>query len=191
MNSFYSQEELETIGFKRYGTDVLISRKCSIYSPDQIEIGHHVRIDDFVILSGRIAIGDHVHIAAYAAVYGGEKGVYIGDFVGLSSRVTVYGASDDYSGTALTNPTVPVQYRNVISAPVYIGRHVIVGATSVVLPGVVLKEGSAFGCFSFITHDSEEWSVNVGIPAHKIKEREKKILDLEQMMTNDIYHRFE
>lgn len=45
-----------------------------------------------------------------------------------------------------------------------IGRHVIIGSTSIVLQGVSLAEGSSFGSFSFINRNSEEWSTNVGIP---------------------------
>ena len=70
--------------------------------------------------------------------------------------------------------------KNVESAPVTIEKHVIVGSTSVILPGVVLREGSAFGAFSFINKSSEAWSVNAGIPFRKIKERKKRIQDLEK-----------
>ena len=54
MNSFYTENELKQIGFKRIGENVLISRKASIYQPELIEIGNNVRIDDFCILSGNI-----------------------------------------------------------------------------------------------------------------------------------------
>ena len=64
MTSFYSEEELKSLGLKHYGKNVLISRKCSIYSAESISIGNHVRIDDFCILSGEITIGDYCHISA-------------------------------------------------------------------------------------------------------------------------------
>ena len=48
---FYSKEQLEKIGFKSLGENVLISDKTSIYSPENISIGNDVRIDDFSILS--------------------------------------------------------------------------------------------------------------------------------------------
>ena len=46
--SFYSAEELQTLGLASFGEDVRISRKASIYNPGRISIGNHVRIDDFV-----------------------------------------------------------------------------------------------------------------------------------------------
>lgn len=185
MNSFYTLEELEKIGFRSIGgNDVFISRKASIYSPGRISLGNHVRIDDFCILSGHIEIGSYVHIAAYSALYGGTDGIYIDDFANLSSRVSVYSVNDDYSGRTMTSPMVPEQYKAVTSAPVHIERHVIIGSTSVVLPGTTLREGSAFGSFSFINRDSESWSINAGIPFKRIGDREKKLLELERQLKN-------
>ncbi|MCI9296572.1 MAG: acyltransferase [Lachnospiraceae bacterium] len=190
-NSFLSYEELENIGFKRLGgvkdrkdMDILISRKASIYSPEKISIGNHVRIDDFCILSGCVDIGSYVHIAAYSALYGGEDGIYISDFANLSSRVTIYSVNDDYSGETLTNPMICDEYKNVHSEAVKIEKHVIIGSTSVILPGVNLAEGSAFGSFSFINHDSEAWSINAGIPFQKISDRKREVLVWERKFVN-------
>lgn len=82
----------------------------------------------------------------------------------------------------MTNPMISEQYKNVENNPVKIEKHVIVGATSVILPGAVLREGSAFGSFSFIIQDSEPWSINAGIPARKIKNRKRNLLELERKM---------
>ncbi len=76
MNSFYSKLELDQIGFNKIGNNVLIIRKCSIYSPEFISIGNNVRIDDFCILSGKINLGSQIHIAAFCGLYE-SKGIYI------------------------------------------------------------------------------------------------------------------
>ena len=68
--SFLSSEELKNFGFKAIGTNVFISRKVSIYSPQSISIGNNVRVDDFCILSGNITLGSYIHISAYTALYG-------------------------------------------------------------------------------------------------------------------------
>ena len=47
--SFLTQTQLHNLGFKSLGQNVLISDKASIYSPELISIGSHVRIDDFCI----------------------------------------------------------------------------------------------------------------------------------------------
>lgn len=180
MDSFFNEKELSLLNIK-FGKNVKISRKSSIYGND-IEIGDNVRIDDFCILSGKIRLGDYIHIAAYSALYGGSEGIYIYNYANVSSRVSIYAVSDDYSGEAMTNPMVPDKYKNVDNRKVIIKQHVIIGATSVVLPGVVLGEGSAFGSFSFIDKDSEEWSINTGIPAKKIKDRSRECLKYELEM---------
>ena len=180
LNSFYNKEELASIGLKQVGVNVLISRNAQIYSPEKIILGDNVRIDDFCILSGKIEIGDYVHIAAYSGIYGSTEGVYINDFSNISSRVTIYAISDDFSGNSMTNPMIPEKYKKIQKSKVIIEKHVIIGSTSVVLPGVKLNEGSAFGSFSFINHSSEPWSMNVGVPCKKIGERKRNILKLEQ-----------
>lgn len=180
MSSFYSKEELSELGLKSLGTNVRISRKVSIYGAKNISIKSNVRIDDFCILSGHIEIGSYVHIAAYTALYGGKAGIFISDFVNLSSRICVYSVNDDYSGQTMTNPMIPDLYKNVENKPVYIEKHVIIGSTSIVLPGVRIKEGSACGSFSLIKGETEEWSINAGIPVCKIGERKKDLLELEK-----------
>ena len=184
MTSFYSEDELKRIGLKYYGCEVKISRNACLYGVEKISIGSNVRIDDFCILSGSISIGNNVHIAAFSALYGGNDGIIIGDFANLSSRVSVYSVSDDYSGETMTNPTIPHKYKKVESGVVKIGKHVIIGSTSVILPGVCIAEGGAFGSFSFINRNSEPWSVNAGIPFKKLKNRKKDLLILEKQYKN-------
>ncbi|MDD6824959.1 MAG: acyltransferase [Oscillospiraceae bacterium] len=188
MTSFLEEEELKGLGLKAFGCHVKISRYARFYDAANISIGDNVRIDDFCILSGKISLGSHIHIAAYSALYGGTEGIEIEDFANLSSRISVYSVSDDYSGETLTNPTIPNEYKNVCSAPVHIEKHVIIGSTSVVLPGVTIREGSSFGAFSFINRDSEPWSVNAGIPFQRIRDRSKDLLDLEEEYLRRYHH---
>ena len=178
--SFYDREELEQIGFAKVGKNVLISRKASIYSPHLIEIGNNVRIDDFCILSGRIRIGNHVHIASGCYLFAGEYGIEMEDFSGLSSRVVIYALTDDYSGKYLTNPTVPNKFRNIIGGKVHLGKHVIIGTGSTILPGVTIGEGAAVGAMSLVTKNIQAWRIAIGIPAKEVKERQKDLLSLEK-----------
>lgn len=185
MNSFYDKEELEKIGFKKVGSNVLISRKASFYGVSDITIGNNVRVDDFCILSGHIELGNYIHIAAYTALYGGKDGIIISDYANLSSRISVYSISDDYSGLTMTNPMVPEQYKNVESAPVLIGRHVIIGSSCVILPGSVLPEGAAVGCMSMVNKKLEPWNIYAGIPCRRIKERSRDLEMLEQKFVKE------
>ncbi|RKJ89864.1 acyltransferase [Aeromonas veronii] len=180
--AYLTDAQLAAMGFASLGGNVLISDKASIYGANRIRIGNNVRIDDFCVLSageGGIEIGSYVHIAVFALLIGAGK-ITISDFAGISSRVSIYSSNDDYSGRYLTNPTVPSQYTNVTHKEVTLGRHVIIGSGSVVLPGVTLHDGVAIGSLSMITKDCEAFGVYLGAPAKKIKNRKRDLLGFEE-----------
>lgn len=177
--SFYSEEELAELGLKSVGKDVKISRFSRIYSPELMTIGDHVRVDDFSILSGNIHLGNHVHIAAYVGLFG-SAGIRCEDFSGISSGSLVYSATDDYSGASLTNPTVPEEYKRMITGQVVLERHSLVGAGSILLPGVTLGEGCAVGAASLVNRSLEGWKIYVGVPCKYLKDRKRDIERLER-----------
>lgn len=173
-NSFYSREELAGLGLKSYGEDVLMSRFARLYSPGTMEIGSHVRIDDFCILSGTIKLGNYIHISAYSALYG-KFGIVMEDYSGLSPRCTVFSATDDFSGDYLIGPMVDEAFTNVTGGEVRIGRYSQLGAGCVVMPKVNIGEGVAVGAMSLVIRDLEPWKIYKGIPATYHKERSKKL----------------
>ena len=181
-DSFYLEEEINNMNFRKYGENVHISRKTSIYNPQEISLGNNVRIDDFCVLSGKINIGNHVHIAVYSALFGGKTGIDMDDFSGLSSRCTIYAESDDYSGKTLTNPTIPEQLCEKICKKVILHRHAIVGAGTVILPGVTIGEGTAIGSMSLVTHTIGDWAIYAGIPCKRLKNRQKELLNKERLL---------
>lgn len=188
MTSFYSKKELEQIGFKSIGNNVSISRKASIYGVENIYIGNNVRIDDFCILSGNITIMDYVHISASVLLFGGNAGIVINDYVGISSRSAVYAESDDYSGISMTNPTIPSKYRNIYSGNVILEKHVIIGSGCTILPNVIIREGVSVGSMSLINKSLDAWGIYVGIPCKYIKKRSRKLLLLEEQFNMEIKH---
>ncbi|MDA3834255.1 MAG: acyltransferase [Spirochaetales bacterium] len=181
---FLCREAINELGFGHVGENVFLSDKASYYNCANIVIRNNVRIDDFCVLSagaGGIEIGSYVHIAVYASLIGVGK-ITLHDFCNISSRVAIYSSNDDYSGTWMTNPMVPEKYTNVTHADVTVGRHVIVGANSVILPGVTLEDGVAIGAFSLVTKNCEEFGIYSGVPAKKIKNRKRNILELEHRL---------
>lgn len=170
----------------KIGKNVVISPKVSIYG-DNIEIGDNVRIDDFCLLScgkGFIKIGSYSHIACYTALYGGA-GIIIGDFASISSRISFYSESDDYSGETMSNPNIPLKYKKITSGLITLGRHVSMGTTATVMPGVTIGDGVSTGAYSFINHDCLPWNIYAGVPAKIIKPRSKKLLELEQQFLKE------
>jgi len=178
---FLTENELKSMKFKHVGRNVNVSTKASIYCPENISIGDNSRIDDFCILSAGdkgIFIGEYVHIACYSSLIGKSK-IIIEDFCNISGRVSIYSSSDDFSGACLTNPTIPAAFRKVINEQVILDKHVVVGAGSVILPGVVIGEASAIGALSLVSDNCEPFWIYGGVPAKKIKERKKDLLQQE------------
>ncbi len=176
-----TDEQIAAMGFAHVGEHVLISDRASFYGASRISIGAHSRIDDFCVLSagaGGIAIGQHVHIAVYSSLIGAGR-IQLDDFCNVSSRVSIYSSSDDYSGLSMTNPTVPEQFTGVEHADVVLDRHVIVGAGSVILPGVHLQEGVAIGALSLVKGSCDAFGIYAGNPAKRVKERSRDLLSIE------------
>ncbi len=176
--SFYTPEELAQIGLKSYGENVRISRYAQIYSPEKISIGDNVRIDDFCILSGNITIGSHIHIAAYCAMYGADYGIIMEDYTGLSARATIYAAMDDFSGDYLIGPIHEDKSINVTGGLVQICKYAQIGVGGLIFPSVCVGEGTVLGAMSMAKQALIPWSIYAGIPAKKIKNRSKGLLDL-------------
>lgn len=179
--SFYSQEEVQQLGFLAVGKDVLISRKASFYSSEKIIIGDHVRIDDFCIISGKITLGSYIHISAYTGIWAGESGIVLEDFVTISGRCNVYGKTDDYSGMAMTNPMVPEELVNIQDEQVIFRKFSIIGCASTVLPGVEIAEGTAIGSMSLVKKNTLPWMLYAGVPIKAIRKRERKMEEMGQL----------
>lgn len=183
-SGFFSSEELETIGFRSFGSNVRIARNNVIVNPQNICLGSHVRIDSYcsiLAIGGQLEIGSYVHIGAYCYLNAGA-GITIEDFCGLSQGTKVYSRTDDYSGEFMTNPTVPAKFTRVIASKVTFKKHSIVGSSSVVLPGVTLGEGASVGALSLVLRSLDPWFVYTGSPAKKLWERSRNILKLEEQL---------
>jgi len=179
--AWLTDEKMREMGFACFGNNVKLSDKASYYNCKNIRIGNNVRIDDFCVLSagiGGIDIGDYIHIAVFSSLIGSGN-IFLANYCNISSRVSIYSSNDDYSGGAMTNPIVPKEFTNVQHADVKIGRHVIVGAGSIVLPGVTLEDGVAVGALSLVKNNCKSFGIYTGVPAKQIGERKRDLLELE------------
>jgi len=175
--AYYTQKELKQLGFKYIGKNVKISDKASIYNFDQISIDDNSRIDDFCVISGKVKIGKNVHITPMCLVAGGEKGIVFEDFTTIAYGVQVFTQSD-YSGKTMTNSTIPKKYKDEYKKKVILKKYSIVGAGSIIMPGVILAKGTSIGAMSLVLKDTKSWSIYVGNPAKELKKRKKNLLKL-------------
>ena len=183
--SYYSKDELSKLDFKSLGNNVRISKLASLDKSHQMSIGRNSRIDDFCALSGNVSIGRNVHIAVHCSITASQESATLNDFSGMAFSSHIFTSSDDYSGATMTNPTVPISYKNVTHGPVSLGRHVIIGSGSMIFPGVTIAEGCAVGALSIVNKSTQPWGIYFGSPARRIKERSMNLLLLEKKFLED------
>jgi acetyltransferase-like isoleucine patch superfamily enzyme len=188
--NYYSEEELKKIGFIRVGKDVFISRKANIYGANKMSLGNNIRIDDNVILAGKIEFGSHIHIGAMSYISAGDDGIFFEDITGVSPFVYITTTSDDYSGKSMFSPVIPERYKKENHGQIIIRKYSIIGAHSMIMPGVELREGTSVGAMSFVRKSSKAWSIYFGCPAKQIGVREKDIVKLSEefLLEYNIYN---
>ena len=142
---------------------------------ESIEFGQNIIVDDFVLIYAKekIKIGNFVHIANFASITGGNK-LIIDDFAAVSQGCRILTATDDFKHFGFGNSTIANQFRNIKSAPIHIGKFCVIGANSVVLPGVTIGEGATVGANSVVTKDLEPWGIYIG--NKRIGHRDKQAL---------------
>lgn len=184
---FLSNDEIINLGFKSFGKNIKISRDARFYNPSKISIGDNTRIDDFCVISAGddgIDIGSFVHISTHVSICG-KSNITISDFVGISFKTTILSSNDDYSGEFMTNPTVPDIYRKIYNKPIYIGKHVIIGANSIILPNVLIIDGISIGAFSLVKSNLDKIGIYAGVPCKFIKEKSLNIFELEKKFNSN------
>ena len=184
---FLKNEEIEKIGFKSIGKNVLISDKAVFYRPERITIGNNVRIDDFCVLANNIILHDYIHIAMGSYLLSGPNSlIEMEDFSGLAYQAMLLTNVDDYYGDFMTNPTVPDKYRKVTEKSIKLNKHCLVGAGSKIMPGVEIGEGTSIGAMSLVLKSTKPWKLYFGVPAKAITDRQKGLLELEKEFLNEV-----
>ncbi len=145
------------------GENCVIRTNCVIYElvniGDNCELGHNVlvreettignntRIGSNTVIEGRVNIGSNVNI---------QSGVYIPREVIIEDNVFI----GPY--VVISNDKYPPSSRIV---PVVIKKGAVLGAGSVILPGVTVGENAVVGAGSVVTRDVPPFTVVVGSPA--------------------------
>lgn len=172
-----SSPQYNTSLLKSVGKDVFISANVEIKRPHLASIGNHVAIDTGFYATTRVEIEDHVHIAPYVNVIGGETGLLkMGNFTNIAVGGKIICGSDEFLGEGLiSTPGIPEEFRdNLKIQPIIFEDFANVGANVVILPGITLGEGSVVGACSLLTNDTEPWTIYIGTPAKPIKVRSKE-----------------
>ncbi|MCP3926353.1 MAG: acyltransferase [Desulfobacterales bacterium] len=153
---------------KIQGFDFSVQADGKAYVKGNISIGSKSRIGRDVELQtedrGSINIGQDVRINTGCTIVSYRK-IHIGDHTLIGEYVSIRDANH---GTACGN-IIKTQLHT--SKPVNIGKDVWIGRGSCILPGVTIGDGAVIGANSVVTKDITSYSVSVGNPAVKIRER--------------------
>ena len=174
-----SEEELIELGLSHLGRNVKIDKNAIIFEPNLCQVGDFSRIDALAILSpggGSIKIGRNVHLSAGCHLFG-TGGILVKDFATISASTQIFSVSDDFTTGYLTNPTISRDLRNVSFGEVVVGEFAVIGANSVILPGVNIGTGASVGALTLVKNDIDKHQIWSGNPATLIGLRNPRLLN--------------
>lgn len=113
---------------------------------------------------GTIRVGKGSIVTAFAIINGGED-IIIGEQCIIGPRASI-NANDH-----LFDRSKKIREQGFTHAPIFIEDDCWLAANVTIMKGVRLRKGSIIGANAVVTKDTEEYSINGGVPAQKIGER--------------------
>lgn len=118
------------------------------------KIGCHVGRDIFV--------GDHVRIDA-----GHADLIYIEEHAHITGGCRLLCHQRDLSNYRKGDDAAKLPYK---LGEIHIGKGVMIGMETLIMPGVTIGEGAIVGAYSLVTRDIPAWTIATGRPAKVVKE---------------------
>ena len=122
------------------------------------KIGCHVGKDIFV--------GDSVKIDS-----GHADLIYIEDHAHIAGGVRLLCHQRDLRGYYVGDNAANLGYR---TGEIHIGKGVMVGMETMIMPGVTIGDGAIIGAFSLVTKDIPSYTIATGRPAKVVKKIESR-----------------
>lgn len=119
-----------------------------------LTVGAGSLIDDYCYFTCNVTIGKHVHVAPYVYACGGDGSIRIGDYSGISAGCKLLCCTDNYITGGLQHPAIPPEMkdtRSTITEDVVIGKAVLLGMGTIVLPGCLIPNGVSTGVNVVVT----------------------------------------
>lgn len=132
---------------------------------NKFQLGKYSIIEDYSCLNnavGNIIIGDYCRIGLSNTVIGP---ITIGNRVNISQNVVLIGLDHGYQDI-----TKGIIEQGVTTSPIIIGDDTIIGANTVILPGVTIGKHCFIGAGCVVTKNIPDYCVAVGNPAKIIKQ---------------------
>lgn len=130
----------------RIGKGSFVMKRVYIMTPQQLTIGEYSHVNRGCTLDAR-------------------GGISIGSNVSISHNVSIMSGSHDYNSTSFRGRFLPIT----IEDYVWIGNNASIGQNVTIGKGAVVCAGAV------VTKDVEPYSVVAGVPARKIRERNREL----------------
>jgi len=180
--------------FKKVGRGVVFGHHITIRHPHKISIGDNTFIDDYVVLDAKgeenqgIIIGQNAFIGRNTVLSCKEGSIYLRDYANISANCLLLSETvidiGKYAFLAghcylvaggnhsFQSKDIPIMLQpSLQKGGITIGEDCWLGASVTVLDGVCLGKGCVIGAGAVVTKSFPGYSVAVGCPAKKIKER--------------------
>jgi acetyltransferase-like isoleucine patch superfamily enzyme len=156
----------------------ILAATLRIRHPDLFSVGEGSIVDDFCYFSTAVRIGRLSHVANNCSIAGGRAHTFtLGDMSSLSAGVRVWCHAHDFVNdlVCLVPPGVDLPKDDLIEGDVAVGHYTAIGANTVIMPAVVIPDGTVVGALSYVAPRTElaPWSVYAGVPARRIKARDR------------------
>ncbi len=193
----YIRERLEmlTRGMAIFHKPCFIGRNVEIKCRGRIKIGRFVTIhsntyidacsERGIILEDGVTIGKNSYVRTgniessdgylimrrgssfnYGCFIGATGGIEIGENVLMGPNITIITEKHNFD-----DPESFIREQGVEILPVKIEDDVWIGANVTILGGVTIGRGAIIGAKSLVNKDAKPFSIYVGIPARKLRER--------------------
>lgn len=163
------------------GKGVKIQRRTrmDVLPLNQFYIGDYSTIEDFCTINngvGKIQIGNKTRIGISSVLIGP---VTIGDDVRLAQNIVISGLNHNYKDISK-----PISEQGVNTEQVYIGDETWIGANAVILAGVFIGKHCIIAAGSVVTKNIPSNSVVAGNPARIIKQYNIETENWERVSNN-------
>ena len=171
---------------KYLGNNVIIGRTVRIRYPELVELHDNTIIDDFAFISTGLVLHEHSAIEAGSVIMGGQNNqVTVGAYSCICSNSTLMCGTHNFtSGLHLVHHNhVP---QGLEWDDINIGKHVILGTKSTVLPGSCIGTGARIGAHSLVKGDLDPWTMYAGTPIKQLGkvDRDQVLKYLKDFQTN-------
>jgi acetyltransferase-like isoleucine patch superfamily enzyme len=183
--------------FQSVGKGTVFGRNITLRHPHKISLGANCFIDDNAVLDAKgernrgLELGENVYVGRNSILSCKEGSIFIGDYCNISANCSLLSETEIKLGQycflaghcylvaggnhSFEDITTPIMFQPSFSkGGILIADDVWLGAGVIVLDGVTIGKGSVVGAGSVVTQPLPEYSIAVGSPAQKIKDRREK-----------------